>query len=334
MYGNTYVDTALFYAAACNGILPIGATFSGHIQLDADSIQKYTDTSLNDEDDFDEFIKGLVTLTNQAKLLGVGTEKINSIYRSIADQILPKLLLATYATMPCYWSMVSDEYYESAKSFIFKGDTKTYAGLIKKIDNYHYNVQLPLNETLTKLKKNGMKVINISKYNVRLAPVFENCNVQADGTVELSTMSFGATSANIGKTLSKSYLSSVAASGMSSYVSKDSMIDSSTCLFPDSTWFIKNIKHTTFPSCVNSLIYEAFSSRGQFTIRSNKNYPQYLEYKDKTLVPVTQLNKDDLDKDDGGGSSLLTSMLKVFIAAFMSTFGNLIKIVSGILSSQ
>lgn len=333
MYGNTYVDTVLFYAAACNGILPIGATFSGHIQLDADNIQKYTDTSLDDDDDFDEFIKALVALTNQAKLLGIGTDKINSIYLSIADQILPKLLLATYATMPCYWSMVSDEYYESAKSFIFKNETKKYAGLIKKIDNYHYNVQLPLNDTLTKLKKNGLKIVNISKYNVRLAPVFENCNVQADGTVELSTMSFGATSANIGKTLSKSYLSEAAASGMSDYVSKDSMIDASTCLFPDSTWFIKNIEHTVFPSCINSLIYEAFSSQGQFTIKSNKNYPQFLEYKDKKLVAVTQLNSDDLDQDDTGGS-VLTSMLKVFLAAFSSIFGTLIKIVSGILSSQ
>ncbi|MGN1443382.1 MAG: esterase/lipase family protein [Acutalibacteraceae bacterium] len=333
LYGNTYVDTVLFYAAACNGILPIGATFSGHIQLDADSIQKYADTNLEDGDDFDEFIRALVTLTNQAKLLGVGTDKINSVYLSIADQILPKLLLATYATMPCYWSMVSDEYFEAAKSFIFKGETKKYAGLIKKINNYHYNVQVPLNSTLTKLKKNGLKVINISKYNVRLAPVFENCNVQADGTVELSTMSFGATSANIGKTLSKTYLKNVAASGMSSYVSKDSMIDSSTCLFPDSTWFIKNLKHTTFPSCVNYLIYEAFSSKGQFTIKSNKNYPQYLEYKDNTLVAVTQSNPDDLDKDDSS-SSILTSTLKVLITAFTSTFGTLIKIVSGILSSQ
>lgn len=331
LYGASYVDTAVFYAAACNGILPIGATFSGHIQLDADSIDKYANSSSGAGDDFDEFFKALVTLTNQAKLLGVGTDKINSVYLSIADQILPKLLLATYGTMPCYWSMVSDEYFEAAKSFIFKGDTKKYAGLIKKINNYHYNVQVPLNNTLKKLKKNGLKIINISKYNVRLAPVFENCNIQADGTVELSTMSFGATSANIGKTLSKTYLKNVAASGMSSYVSKDNMIDASTCLFPDNTWFIKNLSHTNFPSCVNTLIYEALSSKGQFTIKSNKNFPQFLEYKDKKLVAVTQANPEDVDKEE---TSIVSSFLKVLITAFTSTFGNLIKIVSGILSSQ
>ena len=331
LYGATYVDTAVFYAAACNGILPIGATFSGHIQLDADNIDKYANSSSGAGDDFDEFVKALVTLTNQAKLLGVGTDKINSVYLSIADQILPKLLLATYGTMPCYWSMVSDEYFEAAKSFIFKGDTKKYAGLIKKINNYHYNVQVPLSNTLKKLKKNGLKIINISKYNVRLDPVFENCNIQADGTVELSTMSFGATSANIGKTLSKTYLKNVAASGMSSYVSKDNMIDASTCLFPDNTWFIKNLAHTNFPSCVNTLIYEALSSKGQFTIKSNKSFPQFLEYKNKKLVAVTQANPDDVDKEE---TSIISSFLKVLITAFTSTFGNLIKIVSGILSSQ
>ena len=144
-------------------------------------------------------------------------------------------------------------------------------------------------------------------------------------------MSFGATSANIGKTLSKTYLKNVAASGMSSYVSKDNMIDASTCLFPDNTWFIKNLAHTNFPSCVNTLIYEALSSKGQFTIKSNKSFPQFLEYKNKKLVAVTQANPDDVDKEE---TSIISSFLKVLITAFTSTFGNLIKIVSGILSSQ
>lgn len=333
MYGCTYVDTALFYAAACNGILPIGATFSGKIKVDADSIQNYASTSLDDGDDFDEFVRAMVTLTNQARLLGVGTDAINSVYLSIADQILPRLLLATYATMPCYWSMVSDEYYESAKSFIFKGETKKYAGLIKKIDYYHYKVQVPLNNTLTNLKKKGLKIINISKYNVRLAPVFENCNVQADGTVELSTMSFGATSALIGKTLSKSYLTQAANAGLSNYISKDCIIDASTCLFPDSTWFIKNIEHTVFPSCVNSLIYEAFSSQGQYTVRSNKSFPQFMEYKEKKLVAVTQT--DPADKQDSSDSSpTILSFFSALLNAFTSIFGPMIKIFFGILSSQ
>lgn len=332
-YGAGKVDSVVYYAAACNGILPISATFSGHINIDADSVEKYTSKSLDDESDFNEFIKGLVTLTSQARLLGVSTEVINSVYLSIADQILPKLLLATYATMPCYWSMVSDEYYESAKSFIFKGETKKYAGLIKKIDDYHYNIQVPLNDTLTKLKKNGLKIYNISKYNVRLAPVFENCTVQADGTVELSTMSFGATSSLFGKTLSGSYLQEAADAGFSDYISKDCIIDSSTCLFPDNTWFIKNLEHSVFPTCVNDLMYEFFSSKGQYTIRSNKNFPQYLEYKsNNTLTPVTQVNQNDIDTD--GGSSGVSSLLSVFLKVFTNVFGVLIKILFGILSSQ
>ncbi|MGN1194846.1 MAG: esterase/lipase family protein, partial [Acutalibacteraceae bacterium] len=251
-YGASKVDTVVYYAPACNGVLPLSATFSGHINIDAESIEKYTSNSLDDGTDFNEFIKAMVTLTSQARLLGVGTDVINSVYLSISDQILPRLLLATYATMPCYWSMISDEYYESAKSFIFKGETKKYAGLIKKIDDYHYNVQVPLSNTLATLKKNGLKIINISKYNVRLAPLFENCDVQADGTVELSTMSFGATSALIGKTLSSSYLKEAADSGLGDYVSKDCIIDSSTCLFPDNTWFVKNLDHGTFPACVDT----------------------------------------------------------------------------------
>ena len=332
-YGASKVDTVVYYAAACNGILPISAAFSGKIQFDADSIEKYTDKSLNDESDFNELVKSLVAVTSQLRLLGVSTDVINSVYLSISDQLMPRLLLATYATMPCYWSMVDDEHYESAKSFIFKGDTKTYAGLIKKIDNYHYNVQVPLSSTLTRLKKNGLKVVNISKYNVRLAPVFENCDVQADGTVELSTMSFGATSSMFGKTLSSNYLKEAAASGYGDYVSKDCIVDASTCLFPDTTWFIKNLDHGVFPTCVDTLMYEIFSTKGQYTIRSNKSYPQFLSYKNNTLTPITQVDQNDID-NDSGGSSTISSILAVFIKTFMGVFGTLIKIFSGILSAQ
>ena len=80
-------------------------------------------------------------------------------------------------------------------------------------------------------------------------------------------------------------------------------------------------------------MYEFFSSKGQYTIRSNKNFPQYLEYKsNNTLTPVTQVNQNDIDTD--GGSSGVSSLLSVFLKVFTNVFGVLIKILFGILSSQ
>ncbi|MGN1195537.1 MAG: hypothetical protein ACI4SB_08640, partial [Acutalibacteraceae bacterium] len=71
---------------------------------------------------------------------------------------------------------------------------------------------------------------------------------------------------------------------------------------------------------------------GQYTIRSNANYPQYLEYKNNTLVPVTQIDQSDLDNE--GGTFTISSILTIFLSTFMSVFGTLIKILFGILGSQ
>lgn len=330
-YGGASVESVIMYASACNGILPIGAAFSGKINIDSNALSRYTDQSLNDEESFNGFIKAMVELSRQARLLGYSAESINSIYLKVADQILPKLLLATYATMPCYWSMVSDEYYSAAKKFIFKNDTKKYAGLIQKIDNYHNNVQKKLPSTLKNLKKQGVKVSVIAKYNVRLAPVFENCNIQADGTVELKTMSFGATSSVFGKVLPKSYIDKANAAGRGKYISKDGIIDASTCLFPDSTWFIKNNEHTDFPLVVNKLICAIFNSKGQYTVTSNKNFPQYLEYvkSSNKLVPVTAADPKDIYDDSEVGSS--ANVLVALIRTVATIVGVFAKILGGII---
>ena len=56
--------------------------------------------------------------------------------------IIPRLVGETFATMPGYWSMVEDEYYEQAKevSLYSRGYTED-SRLVRRIDDYHYNVQ-------------------------------------------------------------------------------------------------------------------------------------------------------------------------------------------------
>ncbi|MGN0468481.1 MAG: fibronectin type III domain-containing protein [Acutalibacteraceae bacterium] len=274
------IDTSIFYAPACNGILIVSAPFSGKIQFDTEQLKKYASkTSANDDDELSGMLNTFYKIFGNIGM-ELGADIANSIYKQAAPTILPRLLLATYATMPGYWAMVGREYYEDALKTVFGKNARTgsYKNLVAKTDRFKNTVQKNLPSVLKTLRKNGMKINIISKYNVDFDPIYEGCDQQGDGWVETKNTSFGATCAKKGSTLSTSYLNTVTNSGCANYVSGDKIVDSSTALFPDYTWFIKNIAHTTFPSCINGLLYAICNSTSQFTVRSSSSYPQFMNY--------------------------------------------------------
>ena len=289
-YGAEKVDACVLYVPSTMGTVVCSGSFSGAFEFDADIINDYVNSNMADDSDLSGLINSVVSITHSLSVLNLGTDMVETIYKQIANQLVPDLLLESYATMPAYWSMVDDEHFERAKNFVF-GDKKTqYAGLIEKIDNYHYNVMNEFDTTLRQLQSEGLKIAIVAKYNVALPPIFENSAVQADGTIELDKLSFGATSADMGKTLSRSYLNSIKGTGAEKYVSKDYIIDASTCVLPDNTWFIKNSVHEDFNTAINKLIYQILGSADQFTVWDNTDYPQFMEYdkSSNTLSPVSK----------------------------------------------
>lgn len=290
VYGCSKVDTAIFYAASNQGLIPLSAFFTGDVVFDVDAIQKYGSTYLKNSasDGSDGFTRGLVTmlynLSNSFLLTAWGINNVEKAYRDIARTLYPRIVLAVYGTCPGFWTMIRDDYYEKAKQVVFGGNETKYAKLISKIDKYHYNVLQKFPENLKKWKSQGMKVAVIAKYNTQIAPLFENCLKQADDLVELETASYGATCADIGKTLSNTYINQLEKSGKDKYLSPDLVVDASTCLFPDYTWFIKDLPHDVFPTSVNELIMEIFHSKTQYTINSNEKYSQFLQYESDSLI--------------------------------------------------
>lgn len=322
-YGGSKIESVIFYVASTKGTVLCSESFSGNFRFDPDLINDYMKNASNESDsDMMGFLKSLVSVTHSLSILSTGTELVQSVYNQISADVVPRLLLATYATMPGYWSMVDDEHYEEAKRLVFGNNTSEYAKLIQKIDNYHYNVMNAFDSTMKKLQREGVKIAVIAKYNTALPPIFQSSEKQSDGTIELSNLSFGATAANFGKTLSKAYIEEVKSNGLINYISDDLIIDSSTCLFPDSTWFIKNSEHGHFPTAINYLMYEIFGSKKQLTVWDNKKYPQYLAYNsDNTLSIVTEPDKVT---DTSSGNKLLD-----ILVSFVQTFINIIKNILG-----
>lgn len=290
-YGSDDVDTYVSYNTTANGVMTCGQLFSGKIDLNSDAVDRFASEYFDDSTTLNRLIEATVTYANRTYKLDIAAEVLKAIYAKIESNVVPRLIYATYGSMPSYWSMVSDEDYEDAKEFMF-GDDESYAGLIEKIDNYHYNVQLNGENTLRECVAAGMKIGVVCKYGYQSVPVTEDSDSVTDNTIRLSEQSFGATCSKIDSVLSNEYISAAQLSNRGTYISPDKQIDASTCLFPDSTWIIKDITHKDFPDCVNYLLTTIANFNGQMTVNDYQEFPQYMIYNEEegTLSPLTVEN--------------------------------------------
>lgn len=287
------VEHIIYYASAAKGVVSCGALMSGKLKLNPAVVDSFATTLFDFSDPTDELIASLVTALYYAKVLGVATSTLEAIYKKVQKELMPRLILDSVGRNPSYWAMVGDEYFEDAKKMVFGDETERFSALIEKIDNYHYNVMNKLEDLLTDAVNKGVKCTVIAKYNVPMYPVFDASNVQADNTVELSTQSFGATSADIGKTLSSAYLKNVSDENMK-YISGDKMVDASTCLFPDNTWFIRDCGHKVWPSDIHRFVEFICRSREDVKVGDVPGYPQFLKVdKNENVTPLGDMSQVD-----------------------------------------
>lgn len=293
-YGWESVETNLFFAGAQMGYDFVGELFAGKYDFDPDSIARYEEETYENEDGTEEgaeLVKALISYMNVMGALGFGTDVAMRVFNNVKDRIAPQLLLDTYATSPGYWSMVNDENYEDAKAFIFgdEADT-TYKKLVEKIDAYHYNVMNNEKTMLTRMHGDGVKIGVLCKYGFQTPPFIQSSGELSDNRIEVSAQSMGATAAKAGSMLSTEYILQLTNSGRARYLSPDKMIDGSTALFPDNTWYIKNLLHNPFPDCCNPLMQAICYAEKELTVWDDPAYPQYLLYQNDTISPLTVQN--------------------------------------------
>lgn len=301
-YDGEYVKEVIHYASAVYGATQCSKAFTGELRLHADGISRfaYEVENLNVAIDqvYLELIYAIVTLLNETYGLDIIEWAVNNVLKDIYLDIFPEFMRATYGTYPSYWSMVTLDDYKMAKETVFHGvDTSEYAGLIEKVENYRNNVQIKFGQRTLQQRERGIEFSNIVKYGVQSIPVTENSDELSDGFCTVRESSFGATCVKVEEAFSQDYINKAKANGTFKYISPDNQIDASTCLSPDTTWYIKNIFHTNFPETVNGLVSDIVNNEG-FTVNSNPEYPQYLLFDKENgeLVPLPEGDTTDVDK--------------------------------------
>ena len=272
-----------------NGSATINDCFSGKIDFSDKHMQAYiAESEYFGKEDIGldlagvnnllfEIIERTLDLTTQVGALETIFGSVELLYERLYEALMPSMLLATgIATWASYWTSVCDEDFDNALDLMFGKEgterRKEYSGLVEKIEYLREQIVIPRtlegDENLYKIfeKQYGVEIAVLAGYGLVQAPITESNDLTGDCTVDLKAASFGATAAGVFDTLSDEYIAERTALGYGDYISPDGKIDASTCLFPDTTWFIKNKHHDML---VGYYIVERFCQYKEFTVSSN-----------------------------------------------------------------
>lgn len=320
--------------SALSGYISAGALFSNQIQFDPDMIDQYATfygDTVFDEPLYNTILTTMVSVCNMATILGWGTDVVEEIYAQVGDELVPRIIMASYGGFPSYWSMVSDSYYESAKQAVFYNDElkQKYAGLIKRADDYHEKLGNINEETgytgyeqllLDCEQEHDMSTIVLAKYGKPFIPLIENSNLTGDARGTANELSLGATCTTIDETFSEEYIAQAKAKGTDKYISKDLTVDASTCLFPDTTWFAKYLQHEDWPDEFHNLALAFFNSNGELTVWDEEAIlSQYVEY-DKDSEKFFEVTEPSNSGWTDNKFVILIRFIKMIINIFTSLF--------------
>ncbi len=211
---------------------------------------------------------------------------INILLRILPKQSLYDVLTAAFSSLldtvilndPQFWAMLpADEYEALADRYLRDG---AHDVLLEKTDRYQ-EARVQLNENLTAAKKAGIDIYNISGYGLSFTDgeynffgiVASSATVNSDAIIPIDSSTLGATAAPAGQKLDEAYLQNAD----SAYISPDQSVDASTCLFPETTWFINKQHHEVGRNDVVIRLACAILGGLVTDIHSMPMFPQFMQ---------------------------------------------------------
>ena len=260
VYGYGRLETFLLVNGAWQGLTLVGSMLTRQVGLSGPAITNY----LADLDDGSGWLRLAMTLLRVTHLLDFTKPLGQVIVKTMGETLYREALIPLFCQMPAIWAFVPAEYYAEARKLL-EGDPK-YETLLARTDRYHDEVQTQAYDLLLEAQEAGVRIAVICGYNGAPVPATVQWDYHTDNLIDTARASGGATVAPFGKTLCPSD---------SPYRSPDGIIDAATCMFPDQTWFIKNLRHEDAPS--KALRMWIIYSGEVPTIYGDEAFPQYLQ---------------------------------------------------------
>ena len=268
-YGTYNVESAVFLSGAQNGTYVCGDALNGKIVFDGDVLVKF----INNATDNNIFLRIFIGIFDMLGVVDFIADIANDVVSGSFDRGNDLMLRDSLGAFCGFWALCPDESFESGFENIFGGHEEEYPVLIEKINGVKEFV-FSTEDTLKGAMDDGVKISFVSNYNSGLTPVYERANLNGDNVLEAELTSNFATIAPLGETLSNGYI----ASADPTYISPDKVIDASTAVFKDNTWFVKDAPHVAadYKTGFSEFTFTLLESEAQPYVTTFEKYPQFM----------------------------------------------------------
>lgn len=303
-YGTADLSKLIFVSSTLLGVPYANCVLSGHAIVPTDALYHFVgrkEPLAQFSERLNKFALAFLYALNENGGGEDVTQLVDRLFGKVADSFVSPFLRSYYGIGANFVADVCDSY-EEYREFIFPTDAlkQEYAAILAKTDEYHYNVQEKLYELFSAAEADGVSVNVIAVYGEPSENVVgERSRLVGDSLTDAGYQALGATVPAYPNTLDDDYIADRAAAGFGKYISADRMIDASTCMFPDTTWFIKNIRHWFYENDLLSLM-QAISWTDGMTVDTDPAFPQFLNAREdhSALDPLQATNPNDVHPDD------------------------------------
>lgn len=283
-YGGSDINNLVFASPAWQGTSLAGDTFTGNIDIDVYAFENFM-VGMSDGSATTHIIAVLLSsLATSEEFTEEWFLLLEKAIEGMEPRIYSDIIVPMLAGMPGLWCLVPADYYEAAKAFLFPEGVD--ANLEAKIDAYN-EIQKNAKQVIEDAEKAGMKFAIVCGYNRQIAPINDNLNT-SDMVVDTKYASGGATCADYLTAFSDWDFGGKGAYKQANpdghyHISWDYKVDASTCMFPEQTWFIKNLQHVAYGTYEDDgtcdIVMWLLSMKKQHTVFTDKeNYPQFSLY--------------------------------------------------------
>ncbi|MBE6751501.1 MAG: hypothetical protein E7556_03130 [Ruminococcaceae bacterium] len=283
-YGGSDINNLVFASPAWQGTSLAGDAFTGNIDIDVYAFENFM-VGMSDGSATTHIMAVILSSFATSEEF---TEEwfliLEKAIEGMEPRIYSDIIVPMLAGMPGLWSLVPADYYEDAKTFLFPDGVDS--DLLAKIDDYN-KIQTDAKRIIEEAEKAGMKFAIVCGYNRQIAPINDNLNT-SDMVVDTKYASGGATCADYLTAFSDWDFGGKGAYKQANpdghyHISWDYKVDASTCMFPEQTWFIKNLQHVAYGTYEGDgtcdIVMWLLSMKKQHTVFTDKeNYPQFSLY--------------------------------------------------------
>lgn len=268
------LNKVVYIVPALNGSTIVGDLLSKELTfLDTDFLYNGFLETLMDEDEA-RMIEVIARILPDDVLLQV----LNSVVDCLVEEVA--------VNITSLWALCPKEYYpELAEEYLSDKPE------IKKQTDMYYQAQVDSLDNIQNLVDNGVEVYNIVDYDAPLYQIGNSWNEDnGDGVIHLESTSMGVHSAIVGETLPEDYKQANTSKNCSdlahNHISPDRVVDASTGLLPDTTFYFDGQNHekTARNDIIIKLATELLATDEIKSVYSTRDFPQFNGARDPRTI--------------------------------------------------